>query len=268
MAEVENGTVDLSRKIAPANVKVTLTVKPDEGYALEKLTVTDKNGKEIPVEQNADGTYSFTMPAGTVTVTPSFVKGNEEPVGADISDRFTDVSKDAWYYEAVDWAVKRGLMNGTSDTTFEPNSSTTRAMVVTMLWRLEGRPDGKQSPFTDVKAGSWYEKAVDWAAENGIVKGTSPTTFSPDVPITREQLVAILYRYAQTKGEGFTGAWAFPLDFPDAADVSDYAYEALCWMTMHGFITGMDDGALAPKEKATRAQIATMFMRLCEELEQ
>ncbi|MBQ1363015.1 MAG: S-layer homology domain-containing protein, partial [Oscillospiraceae bacterium] len=121
-------------------------------------------------------------------------------------------------------------------------------------------------PFQDVPAGSWYEKAVNWAAEAGVVKGTSETTFSPDDPITREQLAAILYRYAQSKGEGFTGMWAFPLDFPDAADVSEYAYEAMCWMTMHGIITGMDDGTLAPKDNATRAQIATMFMRFCESL--
>ncbi len=264
VTDAENATVEVSRKIAPANVNVTLTVKPGEGYETEGVNVTGNDGNPVAVTKNDDGTWSFLMPAMGVTVEP-VIRQIKTP---DACDRFTDVDKDAWYYEAVDWAVKQGLMNGTSDTTFEPNSSTTRAMVVTMLWRLEGEPDGKPSPFTDVKAGSWYEKAVNWAAESGIVKGTSETTFSPDVPITREQLAAILYRYAQTKGQGFTGAWAFPLDFPDAAEVSEYAYEPLCWMTMHRIILGMDDGTLAPKEKATRAQIATLFMRLCGELEQ
>ena len=140
-------------------------------------------------------------------------------------------------------------------------------MVVTMLWRMEGKPEKNPSPFTDIPAGRWYEKAVNWAAETGMVRGSSETTFSPDDPITREQLTAILYRYARTKGKGFTGMWAFPLNYPDAAEVSEYAYEPLCWMTMNGIISGMDDGSLAPKEKATRAQIATMFMRFCEMME-
>ena len=164
--------------------------------------------------------------------------------------------------------MMKGVMNGTSGTTFEPNGSATRAMVVTMLWRMAGEPAGSTTaPFTDVKAGSWYADAVNWAAETGAVKGTSETTFSPDTPVTREQLAAILYRYAQAQGKGFTGAWMFPLDFSDAASISEWADEAMHWMTMHGVITGMGDGTLAPQDNATRAQIATMFMRFCGEME-
>ena len=278
--KTENGTVTASSTYAARGKTVTLTVKPDEGYQLDRLTVTEKGGAAVPVTDKGSGAFSFTMPAAAVTATVSFTAAapapepGPEPVKPDCAKdatcpvgRFTDTSPSAWYHDGVHWALEQGVMNGVSDTKFAPDDPTTRAMVVTMLWRLEGKPDGKPSPFTDVPAGSWYEKAVNWAAENGIVKGTSPTTFSPDVPITREQLAAILYRYAQTKGEGFTGAWAFPLNFPDAADVSEYAYEAMCWMTMNGIITGMDDGTLAPKEKATRAQIAVMFQRICGEME-
>jgi hypothetical protein len=118
-----------------------------------------------------------------------------------------------------------------------------------------------------VRAGGWYAEAVNWAAETGAVKGTSETTFSPDTPVTREQLATILYRYAQAQDKGFTGDWFFPLDFSDAASVSEWADEAMHWMVMHGVINGMNDGTLAPKDNATRAQIATMFMRFAEAME-
>jgi hypothetical protein len=260
--------VSSSAANAKAGDKVTVTVTPDEGYDVSAVTVTDANGNVIPVTKNADGTYSFTMPETAVSVNPTFVKEGERPDSAscprDAScpiSKFSDAKPDAWYHDGVHWALDEGVMNGTGETTFEPNGSATRAMVVTMLWRMAGEPAGSTTaPFTDVKAGSWYADAVNWAAETGAVKGTSETTFSPDIPVTREQLATILYRYAQAQGKGFTGAWAFPLDFSDAADVSDYAYEPMCWMTMNGVITGMGNGALAPKDNATRAQIATMFM--------
>ena len=183
----------------------------------------------------------------------------------DVSERFNDVSKTAWYHDAVQWAADKGLMNGVSEDRFAPNDNTTRAMVVTMVWRMEGEPEGGTNPFSDVPADAWYAPAVCWAAENSVVNGTSKTTFSPNTPVTREQLAAILYRYAQAQGKGFTGAWAFPLDFSDAADVSDYADEAMHWMVMQGVITGMPDGTLAPKGNATRAQIAAMFQRFAAE---
>ncbi|MBR4720251.1 MAG: S-layer homology domain-containing protein [Clostridia bacterium] len=177
-------------------------------------------------------------------------------------DRFTDVNKNGWYSGAVQWAVDNGLMYGVSDDEFAPDNSATRAMIVTMLWRFAGKPAATvASNFADVDDDAWYEDAVAWANSVGIVSGISETAFSPDTPVTREQLSAILYRYAQKAGKGFTGAWAFPLNFKDAADVSEYAYEPLCWMTMNGIVSGMEDGTLAPGANATRAQIATLFRR-------
>ena len=186
--------------------------------------------------------------------------------GGDVSDRFTDVSRTATYHDAVQWAVDRGMMNGVSSDSFDPDATATRAMVVTMLWRMAGEPTAQSPvPFTDAKDGAWYVDAVAWAAESGAVNGTSTDTFSPNKPVTREQLAAILYRYARSQGRGFTDAWAFPLEYSDADQVAEYAYEPMCWMTIHGVITGMDDGTLAPKASATRAQAAVMFRRFAAE---
>ena len=183
-----------------------------------------------------------------------------------VAETFTDVSEDDWYYEVVDWAVNKGLMNGVGEDTFDPDGAGTRAMVVTMLWRMAGEPESGEAGFKDLDDDSWYEPAVNWAAMTGVVLGTSEDTFSPNEPITREQLAVILYRYAQAQDLGFKGAWAFRLDYSDAGDISDYAYEAMCWMTMHGIIKGMGDGTAAPRAEATRAQIAAMFMRFSAEI--
>ena len=253
---------------------MTLTLTPHEGWQGTGVTVTDRNGAPVTVTKNDDGTYSFTMPAGAVSVSPVFEAINRPAPDRETSDgpdpapaAFADVDREAWYRGAVDWAIGKGVMNGVSDTRFAPGGTTTRAMAVTMLWRLAGGPDGKPSPFEDVPAGSWYEKAVNWATETGVVNGISETRFGPDEPVTREQLAAILYRYAQARGQGFAGMWYFPLDFRDASEVSDWADEAVHWMTMKGILTGTDDGRLAPKDSADRAQIAAMFMRLTEAAE-
>ena len=182
----------------------------------------------------------------------------------DVTKLFTDVAEDAWYLDAVEWAVENGIMNGVGGGRFDPDGTTTRAMVVTMLWRLEGEPEASRAAgFADVPADTWYTEAVAWAAENGIVPGYDADTFGPDDPVTREQLATILYRYAKDKGYGFTGFWSFRLDFDDADEVSDWAYEAMCWMVMEGVIQGMGNNKLAPKSNATRAQVAAMLMRYC-----
>ena len=182
--------------------------------------------------------------------------------GDDVSERFTDISKDDWCLDAVRWAVDNDLMCGVSEKEFAPDDTATRAMAVTILWRMADTPAATAKVlFTDIKDDAWYAGAVAWAVSEGIVNGSGENEFSPDTPVTREQLAAVLYRYAQTIGRGFTGAWAFPLNFSDAASVSEYAYEPLCWMTMKNIITGMDDGTLAPKENATRARIAAIFKR-------
>ena len=200
--------------------------------------------------------------------TPAVPAAPAAPVKEKINaaETFNDISEDDWYYDAVDWAVNEGLMNGVGEDTFDPDGTGTRAMVVTMLWRLAGEPEAEKAGFADIDTGSWYEKAVNWAGGTGVVLGTSEDTFSPNKPITREQLAVILYRYAQSKGLGFKGLWSFPLNYSDAGDISDYAYEAMCWMTMHGVINGMGDGTVAPQAEATRAQIATMFMRFSNEI--
>ena len=153
-------------------------------------------------------------------------------------------------------------MNGVGGGRFAPNGTATRAMVVTMLWRMEGKPSADApAPFKDLEPGAWYADAVAWAAESGVVKGITQTEFAPDAPMTREQLAAILYRCAQAKGQGFTGMWYFPLDFKDAAEVSDWADEAMHWMVMKGIIKGRTETTLNPKNQSSRAEIATILMR-------
>lgn len=178
--------------------------------------------------------------------------------------QFTDAQADAWYHDGVHWALGNNVMNGVGNDKFAPNGTATRAMVVTMVWRLEAEPSAsKAASFSDVSADAWYANAVAWASEVHAVNGTSDTTFSPDTPITREQLATILYRYAQAKGEGFVGSWYFLLDAPDADKISEYADEAMHWMVMNGIITGREGGMLAPQDNATRAEIATIFQRFC-----
>ena len=260
-----HGTMKFNTKSANAGENVTVTALPDEGYKEIGITVLDAKGNTISVTKNDDGTYTFTMPDTAVTITPVFEEiketdNTDTAATGKVSERFTDVKKDEWYTGAVQWAVDKGIMSGISKDEFAPDETATRAMVVTMLWRLAGMPVAEGgSPFSDVKDGEWYADAATWAVSTGAVSGISEDSFAPDVPVTREQLAAILYRYAQSKGRGFTGAWAFPLDFADAEDISEYAYESLCWMTMNGIINGMEDGNLAPQADATRAQIATLF---------
>ena len=181
---------------------------------------------------------------------------------------FVDVTESDWFYEAVDYVFQRDLMNGTDSTHFTPDGTSSRAMVATILWRMAGEPQVDYAmQFADVPVSGWYTEAVRWAASEGIATGYSDTKFGPDDPVTREQFAVMLYRYAQTLGEGFTGSWSFPLNFPDAAEVSDYAYEALCWMTMENVIQGMEDGGLHPQGTANRAQLATMLMRFCQSVD-
>lgn len=177
------------------------------------------------------------------------------------SRAFTDLDTSLWYHEATDYVLENGLMNGVGNNLFDPNGTTSRAMIVTILWRLEGEPVVNYlMQFEDVAAETWYTEAVRWAASEGIVNGYSDTAFGPNDPITREQLATILYRYEQYKGGGFTGAWMFLLDYTDRDKVSDWAYEAMCWTTMHGVINGKGDGILDPKGSAKRCEAAQMLM--------
>ena len=176
---------------------------------------------------------------------------------------FTDVKSGSWFEDAVDYVYAKGMMTGTSATTFAPNSTTTRAMIVTILYRLENEPAAGTASFTDVASSAYYAKAVAWAAENGVVTGTTETTFAPNSPITREQMAAILYRYAGLKGYD-ANQKADLSGYTDAGTISAYASDALAWTNAQGLITGVTDTTLAPKNSVTRAQVATILMRFCE----
>lgn len=267
---IPDGTVSVSPKSASSGTTVTITVTPDEGYEIGKVTVTDKDGKEITVTDKGNGKYTFTMPAGKVTISASFTKirgsyadcpkDNTCPIWP-----YTDASVTAWYHDGVHYCIENGLMLGYGNYIFGPDNDTSRAMIATILWKLEGSPVVNYIlPFDDVAEGTWYTEAIRWAAASGIVSGYGNGLFGPNDNITREQLVTMFYHYEQYKGGGFTDAWMFPLDYTDAELVSSWAYEPMCWTTMNGIVEGIGNGLLDPKGKATRAQAATMIMRFCE----
>ena len=266
ISETKNGTVTVDPKAVASGAKMTITAKPDEGYEVDAVTVKDADGKDVPVTKNADGTYSFTMPEGQVTIDATF-RDAHEPCARDETcplNIFTDLDPSRWYHDGIEYCWENGLMVGVSGSRFSPKGTTSRGMIVSILYRLEGQPAvTAANPFSDVEPGRYYTNAVIWAAENEIVSGYGNGKFGPNDPITREQLAAILYRYAQSKGQGFTGTWSFKLDFPDAGDVSGWANEAVSWMVMNGIINGKD-GKLVPKGDASRAEAATMLQRFCE----
>ena len=263
IGDMENGTVTANPTAAKAGATVTLTPVPDEGYALSTLTVTDRFGDAVRVTENSDGTYTFPMPNGQVTVTATFVQV-EEPAP---TEPFVDVNEGDWFYDAVVYAYQNELMDGVGGNRFAPNSETTRAQLVTILYRLEGEPAvSGDLPFTDVEAGIWYTDAILWAAQNNIVNGVSDTEFAPGDDLTRQQLVTILYRYAEAKGYDVSAS-ADLSGYPDAGQVQDYAQPAMAWAVAEGIVEGMD-GNLNPAGNASRAQIATILMRFCEDVAQ
>ena len=263
IGDMENGTVTANPTAAKAGATVTLTPVPDEGYALSTLTVTDRFGDAVRVTENSDGTYTFTMPNGQVTVTATFVE-TEAPV----DEPFVDVAEGDWFYDAVVYAYQNELMDGVGGSRFAPNSETTRAQLVTILYRLEGEPAvSGDLPFTDVESGTWYTDAILWAAQNNIVNGVSDTEFAPGDDLTRQQLVTILYRYAEAKGYDVSAS-ADLSGYPDADQVQDYAQPAMAWAVAENIIQGMEDGTLKPAGNASRAQIATILMRFCEDVAQ
>ena len=252
-SKAANGSVSSSVKNASKGSTVTVTVRPDSGYVLDELTVTDKDGNFLKLTDKGSGVYTFTMPAGKVAVSASFVKETE-------TSSFGDVPADAYYREAVKWAAEQGITGGTSATTFSPADGCTRAQIVTFLWRAAGSPEPKNTAsFADVPADAYYAKAVAWAVENGIALGTTDTAFSPDAPCTRAQAVTFLYRLVQSEGKGFTGAWMFLLPF---TDTPEWAYESVAWCYMNGITLGTTDTTFSPAQGCTRAQIVTFLWRL------
>lgn len=231
----------------------TVIITPDEGYEIAKITV---NGKEVAIP--ADGKLTGLTKNDKVVVT--FAKITDGS-----STLFADVADDAWYADAVRYVFEKGMMNGTSSTTFSPNETTTRAMIVTMLHRLENEPTASAAGFTDVASNTYYANAVAWAAANGVVTGVSETSFAPNDAITREQLAAILYRYAELKGYNVSASGSLS-GYTDASQISSYATTAMQWANSTGLITGKTSTTLSPKGNATRAEVATILMRFCENI--
>lgn len=256
---VNNGGVNASPSSAEKDATITITLSPDKGYKLDKLTVTDGSGKTVSTVKKSDTVYTFTMPASAVTVGVSYVKATETPS----KTKFNDVSANDWFASAVDYVTGKGMMNGTAANTFSPKANTTRGMIVTVLYRLEHQPSTSAASFTDVASGAYYANAVAWANANGIVSGYGSGKFGPNDKVTREQLAAILYRYAQYKKYDVSGAKSLD-GYTDAQSVSSYAVPALQWANAAGVVTGKSGNKLDPKGNATRAEVAAMLMRFCE----
>ena len=245
--------------VSPSNPKpgapVIVTPKPDEGYEVDKITVTDQNGKPVEVTVKPDGTYTFKQPNGKVTIEVSY-KAVEKPW----SNPFTDVSEGDWYYEAVRFVQEQGLMNGYSDGRFGANDTLSRAQLAQILFNKEGRPGVDYLlDFSDVAGEAWYTEAVRWATSQGIVGGYGNGTFGPNDPITREQLAVMLWRYS-----GSPAATNKELHFNDTDEISGFALEAMRWAVENGILNGYGDGRLGPRGQATRAQAAQMLKNFIE----
>ena len=258
--DVENGTVRVSPSRASRGTTVTITVTPDEGYELESLTVLDSRDNEITLTDKGDGKYTFTMPSGRVTVEASFAEIAPEPLP------FGDVDDGDWFADAVRFVYENGMMNGVSETDFAPHATTSRSMIVTILYRLEGEPVVDDAmDFTDVAGDAYYAEAVRWAASEGIVGGYGGGLFGSDDAVTREQLAVILYRYAVYKGYDVSiGEDTNILSYADFADLSEYAIPAMQWACGAGIVNGTSESTLTPQGEATRAQVAAMLMRFVE----
>lgn len=248
-SKTEHGTVTVSPKSASKGDRVTVTVKPDSGYVLETLTVTDKNGNELTLKDKGNGKYTFTMPAGKVEVKATFMEDNS------MLNFFYDVPNNAYFYEAVKWAVENGITTGVGNNLFAPEQPCTRAQIVTFLWRAAGSPEpkGAASGMTDVVSGSYYEKAVAWAIENGITTGTTTTTFSPDATCTRAQAVTFLARALKAKA-------ASAAEFSDVPTGSYFA-DAVAWAAANGVTEGIGGGLFGSDNDCTRGQIVTFLYR-------
>ena len=249
--KTENGTVTVSTKNATSGSTVTITVKPDDGFKLDELTVIDKNGNELKLTDKGNGKYTFTMPASKVEVNATFVKEVE-------TSPFGDVSTSAYYYKAVKWAQKKGITGGIGNGLFGPNQPCTRAQIVTFLWRAAGSPVVNYAMnMSDVPEGSYYAEAVRWALSEGITTGTTGSTFSPDETCTRAQAVAFLFRY--TASEAVT-LQELVSGFSDADSVPGYALSAMNWALAEEIVQG-NGSKLMPNDSCTRAQIVTFLFR-------
>ena len=258
VTEPAHGDVAISPANPEAGETVTITPTPDAGWEVEDVIVTDEDGEGVPVTENPDGSWSYEQPESDVTIEVIFGEIAPEP-SVDVSEIFLDVDPDAWYKDAVQFAYDNGLMTGTSDTEFAPDVTTTRAMIVSILARLEGVTAADDAGFTDVDD-EWFATAVNWAASVGVVNGFEDNTFRPNDAITREQLAAILCNYAAWKGEDVS-ARAELSRYSDAAAISSWATDVMRWAVAENLISGVTTDELQPQGAATRAQVAAILER-------
>ena len=274
----KNGSVSVSDDLADEDQKITLTITPDKGYVVDKIEIVDAEGDKIDAKkvEDEDNEYTFRMANCDVTVTVTFKEEGktttedkeetDETEGTTTPETitFSDVKESDWFYKGVSYVVENGMMNGVGDNQFAPNAPLTREMLAVVLYNMEKQPESTGvNPFADVKADMWYTDAIVWANANGIVAGYDDSTFGLGDSITREQLAAILYRYAQLKDYDVTEK-ADLTGYTDSASISSYAVEAMQWANANGIVNGMTETTLAPQGTATRAQVATMLMNFCE----
>lgn len=259
VAETEHGKVTVKPQKTTADETVTVTATLDKGYDVDRVYVLDSKGKTVKVTENNDGTYSFKMPATNATVFVTFKETNCP------SKPYKDINTNLWYHEGVGYAIANGLMKGVAKDQFDPYGDLSRAMLVTILYRLEGEPKvSGANPFSDVEAGSWYDKAVNWADAKGIVNGYGNGKFGPTDNITREQMAAMMMRYSKYKKID-TSKRDNLRSFSDAGSVSSWARENMQWAVAEGLIEGSGK-KLSPQDPTTSAQAATILMRFGEDI--
>lgn len=251
------GSVQFGTTHAAPGETVSFTTTPNPGYILNSLAVTDSTGRGVAVSGLGGGKWSFVMPASAVTISVAFTPAQPAFLP------FRDVAQGEWFRDAVSYVYTARLMNGTSPHLFSPWETTTRGMIVTILYRYDGSPAAGMTSFPDVPPGEYYAAPVSWAAASGVVKGYETGLFEPQNPITREQMAAILYRYAQQKGLDVSGRADLSV-YADAGQVSPYAKDAMAWAVHTQLITGVDSRTLQPGGSAVRAQVATILMRFCQ----
>ena len=251
------GSVQFGTTHAAPGEPVSFTTTPNPGYILNSLAVTDSTGRGVAVSGLGGGKWSFVMPASAVTISVAFTPAQPAFLP------FRDVAQGEWFRDAVSYVYTARLMNGTSPDLFSPWETTTRGMIVTILYRYDGSPAAGMTSFPDVPPGEYYAAPVSWAAASGVVKGYETGLFEPQNPITREQMAAILYRYAQQKGLDVSGRADLSV-YADAGQVSPYAKDAMAWAVHTQLITGVDSRTLQPGGSAVRAQVATILMRFCQ----
>lgn len=266
VADSENGEIQCGRDTASRGKRVTFTVTPDEGYEISELTVTDSRGRDVAFSDKGDGTYTFVMPGSKVTISAVFTRTDCPRDKICPMYGFSDLNLYAWYHDGVHYCLENGLMVGTGADTFSPDDTTTRAQIVTILWRMTGSPIVNcRMDFEDVDPSAWYDgEAVRWAVGESIMTGYGNGNFGPNDPITREQFAVMLYNYAVWSGKDTVTLRENLNSFADSESVSPYAVQALNWTVDEGIISGKDDQLLDPKGQATRAQAAAMLQRFLE----